>query len=121
VIKCGGSMMGHLSNSFFKSIGELIDVGYAPVIVHGGGPAIKRMLAALEIKSEFVNGLRKTDERVMDVVEMVLSGSINKTLVRQCAGAGLDALGLSGCDGHLIEAKPIDQEKLGFVGDVTRV
>lgn len=121
VIKCGGSTIETLSDEFFNSVKRLQDEGYAPIIVHGGGPAIKRMLTRLNVKSEFVDGLRKTDEQVMKVVEMVLSGSVNKTLVRKLGQTGIDAIGLSGCDSHLIETVPRDQEKLGFVGEVTDV
>src|SRR5699024_7119434 len=66
-------------------------------------------------------GLRKTDEQVMEVVEMVLSGSVNKTIVRKLIASGLDAMGLSGCDNRLIEVIPQDQEKLGYVGEITNV
>jgi acetylglutamate kinase len=121
VIKCGGSTIETLADEFFNSVKRLQDEGYAPVIVHGGGPAIKRMLTRLNVRSEFVDGLRKTDEQVMNVVEMVLSGSVNKTLVRKLDQAGLHAIGLSGCDCHLIEATPRNQEKLGFVGEVANV
>ncbi|HEX7064472.1 MAG TPA: acetylglutamate kinase [Bacillales bacterium] len=121
VVKCGGSTIDTLSDDFFRSIKKLQETGHAPVIVHGGGPAIKRMLALLNVESEFVDGLRKTDEQVMEVVEMVLSGSVNKTLVRKLGHAGLNAVGLSGCDSHLLEATPRNQEKLGFVGEVAAV
>jgi acetylglutamate kinase len=121
VIKCGGSTIDQLSDGFFRSIKALKDMGASPVIVHGGGPAIKDMLTKLNVQSEFVNGLRKTDEQVMDVVEMVLSGKVNKMLVRKAGQVGLDAIGLSGCDSRLIEAVPRDQERLGFVGEVSGV
>lgn len=121
VLKCGGSTIEQLSDGFFKSVKQLKEVGYAPVIVHGGGPAIQRMLTKLDVQSEFVDGLRKTDERVMEVVEMVLSGSVNNALVKKVGQAGLEAIGLSGCDSRLLEAVPLDQEKLGFVGEVSNV
>lgn len=121
VIKCGGSTIDQLSAGFFDSLKALKEMGTFPVIVHGGGPAIKAMLTKLNIKSEFVNGLRRTDEQVMEVVEMVLSGKVNKSLVRKAGNAGMDAVGLSGCDSRLIEAVPRDLEKLGFVGEVARV
>lgn len=121
VIKCGGSTVEQLSDSFFQSVKELQDTGFAPVIVHGGGPAIKRMLGLLNVNSEFVNGLRKTDEQVMEVVEMVLSGSVNKSLVRKLEKTGTAAVGLSGSDNHLIEAIPIDEQRLGLVGEVSNV
>ncbi|HEU5141435.1 MAG TPA: acetylglutamate kinase [Bacillales bacterium] len=121
VVKCGGSTIDTLSDDFFRSVKKLRDSGYAPVIVHGGGPAIKRMLALLNVESEFVDGLRKTDEQVMEVVEMVLCGSVNNTLVRKLGVTGLSAVGLSGCDSRLLEAVPRDKEKLGFVGEVAGV
>ncbi|HET7629702.1 MAG TPA: acetylglutamate kinase [Bacillales bacterium] len=121
VIKCGGSIVGRLTDDFYKSIREMQLAGYAPVIVHGGGPDIDVMLQRLQVPSEFVNGLRKTDARVMDVVEMTLSGIVNKKLVRKLNECGIQAVGLSGCDGRLLEAEPIDEERLGFVGKVAKV
>ncbi|GFZ97724.1 acetylglutamate kinase [Paenibacillus marchantiophytorum] len=92
------------------------------VIVHGGGPAISETLGKLGIESGFVNGLRVTSEAVLDVVEMVLSGQINKEIVRRIQLTGAAALGLSGVDGHLIEAKPVaNSHEVGLVGDVTKV
>ena len=85
VIKCGGSMIDSLSDDFFNGIKTLQDNGFKPIIVHGGGPAINKLLNELNIKSEFVNGLRKTTLEVMNVVEMVLSGSITNQLVRAIA------------------------------------
>lgn len=121
VIKCGGSTVNGLSKDFFMSVSNLQLSGYAPVIVHGGGPEIKRMLDLLQVESEFVNGLRKTDDRVMEVVEMVLCGKVNKMLVRNLIRSGVEAVGLSGMDHQLIEAVPIDEMKLGFVGTVKKV
>lgn len=121
VIKCGGSTIDALSDSFFQSVKALQDAGFSPVVVHGGGPAIKRMLGLLKVDSEFVNGLRKTNEEVMEVVEMVLSGSVNKNLVRNLEKAGVFAVGLSGSDNHLIQATPIDEPTLGLVGEVSDV
>ncbi|RBW71052.1 acetylglutamate kinase [Bacillus taeanensis] len=121
VIKCGGSTIEQLSDDFFKSIKKLKEIGFKPVIVHGGGPAIKNMLTKLKVETEFVNGLRKTTSEVMEVVEMVLSGPVNKSLVRKLESVGVDAVGVSGSDHHLIEAEPKDLETLGYVGDVTKV
>lgn len=93
-----------------------------PVIVHGGGPAINELLSAMQIETEFVGGLRRTDERVLDVVEMVLAGQINKQIVRRISMAGGRALGLSGIDGELIQATPVaNAHEVGLVGDVTSV
>jgi acetylglutamate kinase len=121
VIKCGGSTISALSDDFFHSIKAMLEMGLKPVIVHGGGPAIKEMLTKLSVETEFVNGLRKTTDEVMDVVEMVLSGSVNKSLVRRLKGANVEAVGLSGCDHDLIKAVPKDLEQLGFVGEVQEV
>lgn len=93
-----------------------------PVIVHGGGPAINELLSAMQIETEFVGGLRRTNERVLDVVEMVLAGQINKQIVRRISMAGGRALGLSGIDGELIQATPVaNAHEVGLVGDVTSV
>lgn len=121
VIKCGGSILSKLSDSFFTSIKELKNNGYKVVIVHGGGPEIGQMLASLSIESEFVNGLRKTTPEVLDVAEMKLSGTVNKKLVTLLVKTGIQAVGLSGCDASLLQVKPIDLESLGYVGEVTKV
>ena len=90
-------------------------VGVNPIIVHGGGPMINKMLARLEIKSEFVDGKRITDEATMEVVEMVLSGRVNKRIVQAINAQGGRAVGLSGKDANLIICDPADP-KLGLVG-----
>ncbi|MED4959261.1 acetylglutamate kinase, partial [Paenibacillus macerans] len=104
VMKCGGSTLAELPDSFFGDLVKLQESGVQPVIVHGGGPAISENLGKLGIESKFVNGLRYTSEEVLDVVEMVLSGSINKMIVRRIAKSGGKALGLSGVDGGLLQA-----------------
>jgi len=121
VFKCGGSSVDDLSNDFFDNISTLQKKGFKPVIVHGGGPAIKENLSKLNITSEFVEGLRKTSEKTIDVVEMVLSGTVNSSLTRRLNQANLKALGISGTDNNLIIAKPIDYEKYGLVGKVEQV
>ncbi len=122
VMKCGGSTLAALPASFFDDLRELQADGIRPVIVHGGGPAISETLTKLGISSEFVNGLRKTDEATLDVVEMVLAGRINKEIVRKIQQSGARALGLSGVDGKLILSKPVaNSHEIGFVGDVTDV
>lgn len=122
VMKCGGSTLAALPVSFFEDMRQLQDEGIVTVIVHGGGPAISETLGKLGIESGFVNGLRVTNEAVLDVVEMVLSGQINKEIVRRIQLTGAAALGLSGVDGHLIEAKPVaNSHEVGLVGDVTKV
>ncbi|NIK70995.1 MULTISPECIES: acetylglutamate kinase [unclassified Paenibacillus] len=122
VMKCGGSTLAALPDSFFGELRELQESGVHPVIVHGGGPAISETLTKLGIETEFVNGLRKTDDAVLDVVEMVLAGRINKEIVRKIQTNGAKAIGLSGVDGLLIQAKPVaNSAEIGFVGDVTDV
>lgn len=121
VLKCGGSIIDHLSESFYKNIHLLQQAGLKPIIVHGGGPAIQEMLMTLNITYEFIHGLRKTTEEMMDVVEMVLSGKMNNHLVRKLNEVGIHALGLSGSDVHLFIAKPINLERLGFVGHIEDV
>ncbi|MFC5448759.1 acetylglutamate kinase [Paenibacillus aestuarii] len=121
-MKCGGSTLAALPGSFFEDMRQLQDEGIVTVIVHGGGPAVSDTLNKLGIETEFVNGLRKTNEAVLDVVEMVLSGQINKEIVRRIQLTGAAALGLSGVDGHLIEAQPVSNaHEVGLVGDVTKV
>jgi len=131
VIKYGGHAMGDpaLAKLFAKDIVLLKQVGINPVVVHGGGPQIGRMLERLAVESDFIDGLRVTDQATVDVVEMVLSGSINKSIVADINQAGGFAVGLSGKDGHLIEAKKLHRTKkdpesniervldLGFVGE----
>jgi acetylglutamate kinase len=122
VIKCGGSTLAALPDSFFVDMRKLQEQGTIPVIVHGGGPAISETLTKMGIETEFVNGLRKTTEDVLDVVEMVLAGRINKEIVRRIQFHGARALGLSGVDARLIEAEPVkNSAEIGYVGDVVHV
>ena len=97
-------------------------VGIEPVVVHGGGPAISDLLKRLNHKSEFINGLRYTDDVTIEVVQMVLGGKVNKDLVSLIEKFGGKALGLCGMDGSLIKAKKLEAENdLGYVGEVTEV
>jgi len=121
VLKCGGSTVDQLSDHFFANICKLKQAGLKPIIVHGGGPAIKQLLDKLNIEGDFVDGLRKTTEQVMDVVEMTLSGKVNQALVRKLNDAGIKSIGLSGSDGQLLEAEAIDFERYGYVGNITNV
>jgi len=117
VIKFGGNAMGdaELTRQFARDVVLLKQFGVRPVIVHGGGPQIGSMLQKLNIKSEFVDGLRVSDIETVGVAEMVLSGAINKSIVQAINEAGGRAVGLSGRDAKLITAKAKD-EKLGFTG-----
>lgn len=135
VIKYGGHAMGDdaLARSFGRDIALLKQVGINPVVVHGGGPQIGAMLERLSISSTFVDGLRVTDRGMVDVVEMVLSGSINKHLVSVINAEGGVAVGISGKDGNMIRARKLRHVKvesdsnierildLGFVGEPTSV
>jgi acetylglutamate kinase len=121
VLKCGGSIIDTLSASFFANIKTLQESGLKPIIVHGGGPAIEEMLTDLQIETEFIDGLRKTTEQVMDVVEMVLTGIVNNEITRKLNDEGIQSIGLSGSDVQLLKAKPKDFEKFGYVGEVTDV
>lgn len=121
VIKCGGSVLNQLSSSFFESIQEMKNRGISVVIVHGGGPDINEMLEKLNITPEFVNGLRKTTKDTLQIAEMVLSGKTNRRLVEQLNDFGLTALGLNGSDCNLIQAEYLDEERLGYVGEVQSI
>lgn len=121
VVKCGGSVMSQLNEAFFTSLNRLAAQGYQLVVVHGGGPEINGMLDQLHIPSEFVDGLRKTSAEALSIVQMVLAGKVNKQLVASLQQVGLNGVGLSGCDGMLLEAEAIDYEKWGYVGEVVNV
>ena len=135
VIKYGGHAMGdsELAEIFARDIVLLKQVGINPVVVHGGGPQIGDMLERLAVRSEFVDGLRVTDAKTVEVVEMVLSGSINKQIVSAINAAGGTAIGVSGKDGRLIRASKLRRTRrdensniekildLGFVGEPRHV
>jgi acetylglutamate kinase len=123
VVKIGGSVLEQLPASFYKNFVELHQLKqWSPIIVHGGGPLINSLLKTLNIETKFVNGLRVTNEQVLDLVEMVLSGSVNKQIVRQLIEAEGTALGISGVDGSLLKAQPIlGSEAFGYVGEVVAV
>lgn len=112
VIKYGGAAMGDpaLRSAFARDIVLLKQVGIHPVVVHGGGPQIGAMLERLQIKSTFVDGLRVTDRQTAEVVEMVLSGRINKQIVSDIQQAGGRAVGLSGKDAGLFHAEPLGRQ-----------
>ena len=123
VIKYGGAAMAHaeLRAAVFRDLALLACVGVQPVVVHGGGPEINQWLQRLEIPAEFRDGLRVTDADTMDVVEMVLVGRVNKQIVNGLNQLGTRAVGLSGSDGSLVEARPWGNGSHGLVGDVARV
>src|SRR5215472_18250766 len=109
VVKYGGHAMGdtEIADLFARDVVLLKQVGIHPIVVHGGGPQIGQMLERLKIKSDFIDGLRVTDQATVEIVEMVLSGSINKALAAAINRAGGTAIGLSGKDGGLIRAKKL--------------
>lgn len=131
VVKYGGHAMGDpdLAHDFAEDVVLLKAVGINPVVVHGGGPQIGAMLKKLGVESRFVDGLRVTDKATAEVAEMVLSGAINKEIVRWIAGAGGKAIGISGKDGGLVTARKVSRTTrdpdsqieqvvdLGFVGE----
>jgi len=135
VVKYGGHAMGDEggARSFARDIVMLEQSGINPVVVHGGGPQIGQMLAKLGIKSEFVDGLRVTDKQTVEIVEMILAGSINKQIVGFINSAGGKAIGLCGKDGDMVKAAKVSRvtrdpdsniEKvvdLGFVGEPDKV
>ena len=135
VVKYGGHAMGDatLARKFAEDIVLLKQVGINPIVVHGGGPQIGKMLERLQIKTDFVDGLRVTDSTTVEIVEMVLSGSINKHIVSEINAAGGMAVGISGKDGNLIEARKLRRSvrdpdsnierilDLGFVGEPMRI
>lgn len=128
VIKYGGNAMTDetLKRSFAQNVVMMKQVGINPVVVHGGGPQIGNMLEKLAIESNFLDGMRVTDEATMNVVEMVLGGSVNKDIVSLLNQVGGRAIGLTGKDANLIQAKPLQlpgraADALGYVGEVETV
>ncbi len=122
VVKYGGNAMinDDLKDSVMRDIVLMSLVGIKVVLVHGGGPEITNLLQKIGKKTEFVDGLRVTDEETAQVVQMILAGKINKNLVNLIQARGGKAIGLSGADGHMILAEKKD-ERLGYVGDITQV
>lgn len=124
VIKYGGNAMVDeiLKSSFARDIVLMKSVGMNPVVVHGGGPQIEETLKQLNIESEFINGMRVTCDKTMEVVEMVLGGEINKEIVSLMQNHGGNSIGLTGKDDNLIKAKKLTSENdLGFVGEVQNI
>jgi len=123
VIKYGGAAQTevHLKEKFARDIALMYLVGIKVVIVHGGGKKINTMLEQLNIKTEFIEGQRVTSAENMEVVEMVLSGSVNKEITTLLNHNGVKAIGISGKDASFIKAKPKDKNKFGFTGSITSI
>lgn len=124
VVKYGGNAMvsEELRETVINDIVLMKCVGFKPIVVHGGGPDISNFLERLGEKSQFINGLRYTDENAIDVVQMVLGGKVNKDLVSLIEKAGGKAIGLCGMDGSLLKAKKLGGAvDLGYVGEITKV
>lgn len=125
VIKYGGSALinPEIKETLIKDIALMKLVGMKPVIVHGGGPDINAFLKKMDIKSEFINGLRVTDEETMQIVEMVLAGKLNKSIVTDIELQGVKSVGISGKDGGILKAEKIQKDGVdyGCVGDVKEV
>ncbi len=122
VVKYGGNAMvnEHLKEQVMEDIVLLWLIGVKVVLVHGGGPEISELMNKLGKKTEFVNGLRVTDKETVDIVQMVLAGKVNKTLVNLLEMKGGKAMGISGMDGRLIESVMKDP-RLGYVGEITNI
>ena len=122
VVKYGGNAMinEELKNAVMNDLVTLTLLGVRVVLVHGGGPEITDMLKKIGKESVFVDGLRVTDRETADTVQMVLAGKVNKSLVARIENKGGNAIGLSGMDGRMIEAK-VKDARLGFVGEITKV
>ena len=120
VVKYGGNAMinRELKESVMHDIVLLTTIGIRVVLVHGGGPEISKTLEKMNIKSEFIGGLRVTDKETANVVQMVLAGKVNKDLVCQIGNLGGHAIGLSGMGGNMIKCRPLD-ENHGYVGEIT--
>ena len=125
VIKYGGSALidEAIKKTIVKDIALMKFVGFNPVVVHGGGPEINRMLERVGIKSEFINGLRVTDAETMEIVEMVLAGKTGKAIAADITQQGIPAVSLSGKDARLLTVKKVTPggADIGFVGEVTEV
>ncbi|WP_428911363.1 acetylglutamate kinase [Niallia sp. Krafla_26] len=121
VIKCGGSILDELTPDFFKSLKDLQEQGNQLIFVHGGGPDINKMLSLYEVEPVFYNGLRKTTEQTLEIAELVLSGLTNRKLIQKLTENGFQAFGINGSDANLLQADYVDQDTLGFVGEITSV
>ena len=122
VIKYGGNAMNDeaITTTILQDVAALKIVGVNPILVHGGGPEINRLLDKVGIQSQFVGGMRVTDEATMEIAQMVLCGKINKNSAGELNSMGVKAIGLCGKDSQLIKAEKLD-EKLGYVGKITEI
>lgn len=122
VIKYGGNAMNDeaVTTTILQDIAALKIVGVNPILVHGGGPEINKLLTRLGIESQFVNGMRVTDAQTMEVAQMILCGKINKNIVGELNSMGVKAIGLCGKDSQLIKAETFDPD-LGYVGKITEI
>ncbi len=122
VVKYGGNAMinDQLKRAVMGDVVLLTQIGIKVVLVHGGGPEINEVMEKMNLEPKFIDGLRQTDKDTVEVVQMVLSGKINKNLVNMIEQSKGKAIGLCGIDGHMIEAKKINEE-LGFVGQITNI
>ncbi|MCA1059807.1 acetylglutamate kinase [Rossellomorea aquimaris] len=120
VVKLGGSILSRLSVHFYENM-KYLQQHYHVIIVHGGGPDITATLEKLGIQSTFLNGQRKTTNDVFDVAEQILKGKVNSELVHLLNLQGVNAIGLSGYDAHLLKASFVDEESLGLVGKIEEV
>ncbi|MBQ2752947.1 MAG: acetylglutamate kinase [Firmicutes bacterium] len=125
VVKYGGSALinPEIKDTIIKDIALMKLVGMHPVVVHGGGPDINDFLKRMEIQSKFIDGIRVTDDETMEIVEMVLAGKLNKSIVTEICRCGVKAVGISGKDGNTVKAKKIEKNGVdyGNVGDVVNV
>ncbi len=121
VIKLGGSTLEGLNTAFFHKIQALQQEGYRIIITHGGGPAINRTLAANHVASHVLNGIRVTTSEAIDLVKTTLIGQVNPFLVHELNAAGIQAIGLNGFDGHLLESTFLDEATYGYVGRIEKV
>ena len=122
VIKYGGNAMNDeaVTTTILQDIAALKIVGVNPILVHGGGPEINKMLSRLGIEAQFKNGMRVTDKETMEIAQMILCGKINKNIVGELNSMGVKAIGLCGKDSQLIKAENLDPE-LGYVGKITEI
>ncbi len=122
VIKYGGNAMNDeaVTTTILQDIAALKIVGVNPILVHGGGPEINKLLSRLGIKPQFKNGMRVTDAATMEVAQMILCGKINKNIVGELNSMGVKAIGLCGKDSQLIKAEKLDSD-LGYVGKITEI